>query len=235
VTPCRVLDTRNPPGGLGGPYIPGKTSREFPILSGACELPNGAQAYSMNFTAVPHGSLGYLSVWPSDQKQPYVSTLNAYSGGAVANAAIVPAAANGDISVYVSDDSDLVIDVNGYFAPPGAHALSLYTTTPCRALDTRPYNTFDGDDQVIVQGSPCPVPKSAQAYVFNATVIPQGPLGYLSLWADSEPEPLVSTLNAYDGAVTSNMAIVPTVNGMIDAFASDMTDLLLDLTSYFAP
>ena len=236
VAPCRVVDTRNPNGPLGGPYISGNTSREFPVLSSDCGLPNSALAYSMNFTAVPHGPLGYLTVWPSDQQQPYVSTLNAYSGQVTANAAIVSAADNGDISAFVSDDSDLVIDVNGYFAPAGANALSLYTLAPCRVLDTRNGSgVFSGELTVNVQGSACPVSSSAQAYIFNATVVPPGPLGYLSLWADSQQQPFVSTLNAYDGAVTANMAIVPTVNGLIDAFASNSTNLILDITSYFAP
>jgi hypothetical protein len=31
------------------------------------------------------------------------------------------------------------------------------------------------------------------------------------------------------------MAIVPTINGSIDAFATDSTQLILDLSSYFAP
>ena len=46
---------------------------------------------------------------------------------------------------------------------------------------------------------------------------------------------MVSTLNALDGAVTSNMAIVPTSNGWIDAYAAGLTQLLLDISSYFAP
>jgi len=45
----------------------------------------------------------------------------------------------------------------------------------------------------------------------------------------------VSTLNAIDGVVTSNMAVVPTNNGSIDAYASQMTQLVLDISSYFAP
>ena len=89
---------------------------------------------------------------------------------------------------------------------------------------------------VAVLASPCNVP-SAQAYVLNATVIPyQGhPMGYLSLWPDAEGQPLVSTLNAADGALTSNMAIVPTLNGSIDSFAQNPTDMILDIFSYFAP
>jgi len=89
---------------------------------------------------------------------------------------------------------------------------------------------------VVILTSPCNVP-SAQAYVLNATVVPyQGHvMGYLSLWPDTEKQPLVSTLNATDGAVTSNMAIVPTLNGAIDAYAQNPTDLVLDIFSYYAP
>ena len=71
--------------------------------------------------------------------------------------------------------------------------------------------------------------------MFNATVVPSGFLGYLTLWANGKPQPGVSTLSALDGAITSNMAIVPTTNGEIDAYASDLTQLILDISSYFAP
>jgi hypothetical protein len=69
----------------------------------------------------------------------------------------------------------------------------------------------------------------------NATVVPPVRLGYLTLWPDGENQPIVSTLNANDGSVTSNMAIVPTINGNIDAFSSNPTQLILDISSYFAP
>lgn len=55
------------------------------------------------------------------------------------------------------------------------------------------------------------------------------------MWPDAEIKPVVSTLNALDGAITSNMAIVPTLNGSIDAFATTATDLVADIFSYFAP
>jgi hypothetical protein len=79
------------------------------------------------------------------------------------------------------------------------------------------------------------VPGSAQAYVFNATVVPPSPLGYLTLWPFGGTQPLVSTLNALDGALTSNMAIVPAGSGSVDAYASNPTQLLLDISGYFAP
>ena len=213
------------------------------MLSSTCNIPDTAQAYSLNFAAIPRGPLGYLTVWPTGQDKPLVSTLNALTGTVTANAALVPAGTQGAISVYPSSATDLVIDVDGYFAPipdspgSGPQPLSLYTLAPCRVLDTRPGSgAFSGTMAVDVLTSVCHVP-SAQAYVLNATVVPQHgqPLGYLTLWPDAESKPVVSTLNALDGAITSNMAIVPTLNGSIDAYATTATDLVADIFSYFAP
>jgi hypothetical protein len=236
LTPCRVVDTRNASGALGGPTLAAGASRNFPLQSSSCSIPSDATAYSLNVTAIPNGSLGYLTMWPSGQTQPLVSTLNAPTGAVTANGAIVPAGSNGDVSVYVSNASDVVLDVNGYFAAPGANGLSLYTTTPCRVLDTRSSSgAFNGTLGVEVESSSCAPSSTAQAYVLNATVVPSGSLGYLTLWPAGETQPVVSTLNAGDGAVTSNMAIVPTMNGSIDAFSSNSTELILDISSYFAP
>ena len=239
LTPCRVADTRNASGALGGPSLVGSQTRAFPILSSACNIPSSAQAYSLNFTAVPQAGLGYLSAWPTGQAWPGVSTLNAPpTDPVVANAAIVPAGTSGQINVLGSNNTDVVIDINGYFAlansAPGGQAL--YTVAPCRVLDTRSSSgSFNGALPVNVTGSSCGIASSAEAFVLNATVVPTGGLGYLTLWPEDEAQPLVSTLNADDGVITSNMAIVPTTNGSIDAFSSNSTQLILDISGYFAP
>jgi YVTN family beta-propeller protein len=242
LTPCRIADTRktNFPPGLGAPFLPGHTERDFPILAATtCNIPSsGVAAYSLNFSVVPHGGLGYMTVWPTGQPRPLVSTLNDVPGTIIANAAIVPAGTSGDVSVYPSNDTDVIIDINGYFAPAGMGGLSLYPVAPCRVIDTRKLGPpFSGNltPPVDVANSACQPPAAALAYVFNATVVPTGALGYLTLWPDGEPKPLVSTLNALDGSITNNMAIVPSTNGKVDAFASGITQLILDISSYFAP
>ena len=240
LTPCRVLDTRNSNGDLGGPYLQSGVERDFPVLESNCQIPNTAQAYSLNFTAVPYngGPLGYLTVWRQGGTQPEVSTLNNLTATIVANAAIVPAGTDGGIAVYPSGNTQLIADIDGYFAPAGQGGLSLYPAPPCRVIDTRNGNgAFSGELEppVDVVDSVCAPPATAQAYVFNATVVPVGPLGYLTLWPDTENQPLASTLNAIDAAITSNMAIVPNINGSTDAFASGTTQLILDISSYFAP
>ena len=111
-----------------------------------------------------------------------------------------------------SNDTDLVIDIDGYFAPAGPGGLSLYPASPCRVIDTRqlgPPFTGTLTPPVDVVDSICGTPSTAQAYVFNVTVVPSGGLGYLTLWPDGEQKPVVSSLHAVDGKV--------------DAYASGLT------------
>lgn len=232
--PCRIVDTRN--GQDGGTLQPG-VERDYTI-AGNCGVPSAATAYSFNVTVIPpSGGLGYLSVWPKGEGQPVVSTLNDPTGTIVANAAIVPAGAQNATAFYANNNAtDLLLDVNGYFASPGTDSYSLYTMSPCRALDTRQSSgQFSGKILINVVNSACAPSSSAKAYVFNATVVPPGPMPYLTLWPDGDDQPSVSTLNAKDGFVTSNMAIVPTGNGSIDAYAAAPTQLILDISGYFAP
>ena len=241
--PCRVADTRNPVGPLGGPMLRNGQARDFPILQSACNLSNSARAYSLNFTAVPKNgrSMLFMTAWPTGETQPVASTLNAPTGTIVANAAIIPAGTGGDITASpFGNDTDLIIDINGYFAPADAasNPMSLYSVTPCRILDTRqapPRRPFSGELTIDVSDSPCGIAPSASAYVLNASVVPAAPLWHLTLWPDGEPLPQASVLNAIDRAVSSNMSIVPTDDGSIDAYASATTHLILDISAYFAP
>ena len=249
VTPCRVADTRGngKTGAFGPPSIGGGSSRDFPIPSSGCGIPTSAQAYSLNVTVTPPGPLAYLSIWPSGQPQPVVSTLNSFTGRVVANAALVPAGANGAISVYVSDTTDVIVDINGYFVPSGvvSGALAFYPATPCRVADTRdltkpagfgpPSLAAGATRNFAIPQSPCGIPSSAQAYSLNFTAVPPGPLTYLSTWPAGQAQPVVSTLNSFDGKVVANAAIVPAgSSGAISVFASNATDVVIDINGYFA-
>jgi hypothetical protein len=225
-------------GPLGGPGLSAKTTRTFPIAESSCNIPPNAQAYSLNLAAIPKGPLGYLTAWPTGQPQPLVASLNALTGAITANAVVVPAGAGQAVDVFTTNDTDLVIDINGYFAPQGPGGLSLYAMTPCRVLDSRlPSGTppFSAPLNVNVTASSCGVPSAAKAFVFNATVVPPGRLGFITMWPEGEPRPLAATLNALDGAVTNNMAIVPTDNGSITVFPSNPTHLVLDIFGFYAP
>jgi hypothetical protein len=250
VPPCRLIDTRNPAGPLGGPYLPAGTPRNF-SLAGQCGLRNlsGGGVLSVNVTAVPKsGTLGYLTVWGTSETEnttPITSTLNAPTGTVVANAAFLTINPGTDtsISAYAYNDTDLIVDVNGYFSE-GTTGLAYYpTAVPERILDTR--TSIDPvTDQLLPNGGPpftgeqtYAYTASPAVYVLNATVVPTEPLWVLTLWPDGIAQPLVSTLNSYDATVTSNMAIVTTgADGAFNAFAqAGPTQLILDLSGSFMP
>jgi hypothetical protein len=249
VTPCRLIDTRNSPGALGGPSLAADTQRTFSV-AGQCGLPDlsGGGVLSVNVTAVPKGGLGYLTVWGTTVSQnnaPATSTLNSTTGTVVANAAFltINPSTNTSISAIANNDTDLVVDVTGYFSE-GTTGLAYYpTVVPERILDTR--TSIDPEtDQVLPNGGPpftggqtFGYTTGQAVYVLNATVVPSAPLWVLTLWPDGIAEPVVSTLNSYDATVTSNMAIVSTgADGAFDAFAQGgPTQLILDLSGSFMP
>jgi hypothetical protein len=143
MTPCRVVDTRvgfGFSGVFGPPALVGGVSRTFPMQSSStCSIPATAQAYSLNVTVVPHGPLGYLTAYPTGQPQPVVSTLNSDQGFIVANAAIVPAGTSGSIDIFVSNSTDLVMDINGYYAasfgtPSGGYSFPNASGTPLMTI-----------------------------------------------------------------------------------------------------
>jgi hypothetical protein len=117
VSPCRVMDTRNAVAPLGGPNLGAGVMRTIPVAASDCGVPNTSRAFSLNATVVPAGGLGYLTLWPFGATQPVVSTLNSPNGAVVANAAIVPAGSASWINAFATDNTALVLDINGYFAP----------------------------------------------------------------------------------------------------------------------
>lgn len=246
LAPCRVIDTR-PSEGIGGtlgpPRLEAQAERDFPIRQGRCGIPSWAEAYSLNFTVVPAGPLAYLSAWPTGSARPLVSTLNSFDGQIVANAAILLAGAGGSIRVFATGATELIVDVNGYFAPDSLGGLLFSPQVPCRAVDTRPGQPIVGAfgppslqpgraRTFSLISSSCAVPVQAGAISMNVTVVPQGGLSYLTLWSSRTSQPLVSTLNSLLGRVLANAAIVPT-SGAINAYATDQTDLILDVNGVF--
>ena len=45
--------------------------------------------------------------------------------------------AAGSVSVYVTNTTNVVLDINGYFTASGGSTLEFYPVAPCRVADTR--------------------------------------------------------------------------------------------------
>jgi len=249
--PCRVVDTRLAPGTFGGPFLAAGTTRDFPLpATPKCAIPTTAQAYALNVTVVPHGYLGYITLWPTGQNRPTVSTLNSFDGRFKAVAAMVPAGANNAISAFTTNNTDLVLDLVGYFVGPGNPSALYYhpLTNYCEMI-----NTNDPPNPSGLAGPPlsagvarsfqvnntpnCSIPWDAMAYSLNITATPVNghPLGYITVWPSDQAQPLVSTLNAPTGTTVSNAAIIKAGTGAISIYADADTNIEVYVNGYFGP
>ncbi len=120
LTPCRIVDTRNPDGPTGGPALAGGTIRSFPI-TGSCGVPADATSVEVNVTVVMPTASGDLRLFPSGITPPLVATINFSAGQIRSNNAIVGLTGTIPGSVDVQTDlagagaSHFVLDVTGYF------------------------------------------------------------------------------------------------------------------------
>ena len=120
IAPCRLVDTRAGSantGSFGSPSLLGGQPRVIPVPQSSCGVP-ASTAYSLNFISItPAGqSVGYVSAWQDNLPWPGTVVLNALQGGVVDNSAVVAAGPDGGIQIMASNNADLVIDMNGYYA-----------------------------------------------------------------------------------------------------------------------
>jgi hypothetical protein len=101
VTPCRVVDTRNPEGPYGGPTLSSGVDRVFTI-PGNCGIPATAEAVSVNVTVVGATGSGYLTLYPGDQVPPTTSTINFVPSFARSNNALLTLSEEGALGVRPS-------------------------------------------------------------------------------------------------------------------------------------
>jgi hypothetical protein len=117
LAPTRMIDTRNQiqpmvhAGTRGFPLAGGQTLRVS--LNKDRGVPADAKAVSVNITAASPGASGYVTAWPCSSSRPNASTLNMSAGRDVANGGQLSVAAGGDLCLYSSSPTHLIVDING--------------------------------------------------------------------------------------------------------------------------
>ena len=131
-----------------------------------------------------------------------------------------------------------------------AGPFSFYSVAPCRVVDTRgaagptggPKLLANSDRSFPILGS-CGVPTTAQAVVFNITIVSPTDLGDIRIFPAGTPMPVASVINwvTADFAV-ANGAIAPvglsggnhvTVHVDMPPASTGQVHLVLDVTGYF--
>lgn len=138
ITPCRIMDTRNAAAGklqvgAARTVLARGTGATFATQggkAGGCAIPTGAQALEVTITAVDAGS-GFLRVWPAQVSQPNATFMNYGPGinlsntGTVAMCGLDGQTCTADLNVRAyGSATDVVIDVNGYYALPMSAVVS---------------------------------------------------------------------------------------------------------------
>jgi len=115
-----------------------------------------------------------------------------------------------------------------------------YTTTPCRAVDTRsadspPLNA--GGSRVFTLAGRCGIPSAARAVSLNVTVTGASSGGHLTVWPAGTPEPTTSTMNYQPGVNRANDAVIPlSAEGKISIRCGQPTGsahAILDVSGWF--
>jgi hypothetical protein len=116
VTPCRLLDTRNPNGPFGGPALVAGVNRTFTV-AGSCGIPADATAVFLNATIVSPTDTGNLRIFPTGGQVPVASANNFAAGQIRGNNGVYTLDALGrfDVRLQPVGTAHLVVDVAGYF------------------------------------------------------------------------------------------------------------------------
>jgi hypothetical protein len=214
-SPNRVLDTRS-----GGGLVGGGTARRVHVA-----LP-GSSAAALNLTAIGNGN-GFLTAYPCNRPRPSTSSLNFR--------AFIPAAAGvtvgvdpaGDVCVYSSATTHLLVDVQGVYRPTNPLGFN-GLPTPTRLADTR-------SGARVGPGAPLVVPVGGKGAWLNLTAVSATGGGFLTAYPCSGIRPAVSNVNYTPGgqAVANAATVAADAAGRVCIFASAPTHVIVDLAGRF--
>ncbi len=252
-TPRRLLDTRNAIGAPKARLRSGGTIT-LPMVGASMQRANGAPdtipanatAVAINITAVTPSRAGYFTVWPCGSPRPEASNVNFTAGSVVANG-VVASVGEGSICIFSDQESDVLVDVLGWFVPVGG--LAPYVgAVPQRLVDTR--NAIGGPTGVVtpstprsvpvrgvtltVNGAAQQVPADASAVALNITMTQTQAGGYATVWPCGTTRPEASNVNFGPGSTVANGVIAPIgADGSVCVYTSANAHLIVDVAGWF--
>jgi hypothetical protein len=112
VVPRRLIDTRS-----GGAQIPAGSTQQVTV-AGNGGVPANAVAVVVNVTVTGPDRAGFVTVYPCGASRPDVSNLNFSTGETIANAVTVKIGDGGNVCLYTTATTDLIVDLNGVYTQP---------------------------------------------------------------------------------------------------------------------
>jgi hypothetical protein len=203
---------------------------------------NGVGAVSLNVTSTGSTSAGYITTYDCGARE-LVSSVNFPAGGTVGNAVIAPLSLRGTVCFYSSAPTDIVVDINGWFAAGEA----FNTVGPKRVFDTRPGQSpeslrvvakkqvsraYELEVQMTELGRFTPA-DGMSAVSLNVTSVGSGAAGYITVYPCGTRE-FVASVNYPAGGIVGNAVIVPvSADGTVCFYSSTATDIVVDINGWF--
>jgi hypothetical protein len=253
--PIRLLETRT--------GEPGCVTTNAALLAGSIRTQNGiitcdgvtipsdALALVGNATTVDPQADGFLTLYPANATQPFVSSSN-FVAGQIMNAPFtVGLSPSGSFNIFTTTTTQLVVDITGYYSSQmnnvtGQGLLFNSLGSPLRLLDTRP-----GESGCYLPGAPMAggttytqqtqsactnLTPTARALIGNATIVDPSAAGYLTFWPSNVTQPLIATSNYTQSQVFNRyftIGLAP--DGSFKRFSTANTHLVIDISGFFAP
>ncbi len=246
VSPTRVFDTR----AGSPPYVrhvaKAKVGPGAPLEVQLTDLPglvpgSGVGVVSMNVTSTQSQSDGFVTVSPCTTADA-VSSVNFQGGDDVANLVLARVSAAGTVCFNASTPTDLIVDINGWFAAPSGFT----SVNPARVADTRAGTAAlrDVPKTRLVPGAtltvkltdlPGLVPATGVgAVALNVTSTRSTGDGYLTVSPCGSTN-VVSNVNFQSGLDRANAVLTPvSTAGTICVTASQPTDVIIDVSGWFS-
>jgi hypothetical protein len=207
--PFRVCDTRSVSTHCREGVLGAKGTVTVPITGvTGLAVPTTALAVAVNLTGINLGKTGtFLTAYPGPAL-PNASSINIDAGKTQANLVIVQLSATGTITIYNSVGSaDVIIDVQGYFAPSagsGQVAGEFHSIAPLRICDTRANMHTECDTTTVNR----PLGTNAWQRVVLSGLPPSAPAGTASI-PTSGAAAAVFNLTATQGTKGTYMTVEP--------------------------
>jgi hypothetical protein len=204
---------------------------------------DGVGAVSLNVTSTGSGAAGYITVYDCGVRE-FVASVNFAAGQTVSNAVIVPVSADGTVCFYSTTPTDIVVDMNGWFAQGAAFT----GVAPKRVFDTRAGQSPNSERAVVKQqvsgGSVLEVkmtdlggfvPTNGVVLVsLNVTSQGSGAAGYITVY-DCGVREFVASVNFAAGETVGNAVIAPvSPDGTVCFYSTTPTDIVVDINGWFA-
>ena len=211
----------------------------------AMVVPSNATAVALNVTAVTPSSSGFITVWPCGVVRPATSNVNYTANGIVPNGVIAPIGSGGKVCFYSLAETDLIVDVAGWFAGDAFVGI-----TPSRLADTRTgtggtLGRIGPDAPLVIQvselnvslpsGTAITVPSNITTAALNVTIVNPISAGFVTVYPCDRPRPLASNVNYAVDQVVANGVIAPvSESGTVCVYSPVLTDVVVDLAGWLA-